>query len=84
MIVFNTMRPYSRHGQRIAADFHTDDTIVFVDVDRGIAGVIDPLGFNDDLTQHNVMHDYDHCTYTPAGPEHADLIKRLSAAARHS
>jgi hypothetical protein len=40
VVVWNTGRHYSREGQRIAAQVLEDGRIVFVDIDRGIDGII--------------------------------------------
>lgn len=39
IIVFQTQRMYSEHGQRIAAVELTDRRVMFYDVDRGISGI---------------------------------------------
>lgn len=39
-LAFNTGRQYSDNGQRIAAALLNDDSIVFVDIDRGLEYVI--------------------------------------------
>ena len=86
MITFNTGRPYSQHGQRIAADFfndrHGEVFIVFSDVDRHIDGVIATAGTDCQLTQALVMREYDQTRYVLDGPEHAKVIAKLRAAAR--
>lgn len=41
-IQFNTGRQYTRHGQRIIAELCDDCTILFHDLDRMIAGEIEP------------------------------------------
>lgn len=86
MITFNTGRPYSQHGQRIAADFfndrHGEVFIVFCDIDRHIDGVIATSGTDCQLTHALVMREYDQTRYVLDGPEHAKLIEKLRAAAR--
>ena len=41
-IKFNTGREYTAQGQRIVARLLDDGSIVFLDIDRGIDGVIAP------------------------------------------
>ena len=88
VIAFNTGINYTRYGQRIAATRLPNGHIVFVDVDRGIDGIIkhDDL----DLTHDVVLLAYRSNNYgriMPNNPEGIDwdaycaLIKRLSAAA---
>lgn len=40
--VWNTGNLYSEHGQRIGAVLYEDGDILFVDIDRGIEGVLPP------------------------------------------
>lgn len=62
-IVFQTHRFYTEHGQRVAAR-QTGNSVIFVDIDRGIHGFIDPIDWRyAKLTPENVMDHYDHTRY---------------------
>lgn len=63
-IVWNTRRPYTKHGQRIAASLTADGArIRFVDLDRNITGEIDTCDGALMLTPKNVLQAYDECAY---------------------
>lgn len=56
-LVFNTGRQYSANGQRIAAALLSDDSIIFVDIDRGLEYAIPAGGAR--FTQSSIMGAYD-------------------------
>lgn len=56
--VWNTGRPYTKYGQRIAACLH-EGVIVFVDVDRGLHGIIEVRKDAKYDLKTLVMHKYD-------------------------
>ena len=82
ILIFNTGRLYSEHGQRIAArQFH--DGVLFVDIDRGLDGHI-VMGR---LTQERIMLGYDNNHHRPyiQGVSHAEYwaaCRELEAAAQ--
>lgn len=60
ILVFNTGRTYTEHGQRIAATKWRDSDVLFHDVDRGIHGVIR----NCPLEPMAILEKYDAADYT--------------------
>lgn len=74
VLAFNTMRPYSPHGQRIAASRLSDGRLVFVDADRGVYGVTKAPC---QLLPHLVMAEYDSGRYIPAAWGHGELTDDL-------
>jgi hypothetical protein len=64
MIVFNTNRQYSNHGQRIAAEVLPDRRFMFADVDRNIDGITSEAYpytvVNAVVLQSWLMREYDH------------------------
>ena len=68
IVAWNTKRPYSVNGQRIAAGILEED-VYFADVDRSIFGKLEkklPEGyaFDDELVTVFVMGEYDKGCYT--------------------
>ena len=51
ILAFNTGRPYTDKGQRIAAKITDTGGLLFVDIDRGIHGYIRP----DLMTKHGLL-----------------------------
>jgi hypothetical protein len=62
--VFQTGRHYSEKGQRIAYVMDDNGTkLYFVDVDRGIDGVIPVTMYHKSISTEFVMMNYDHGNY---------------------
>jgi hypothetical protein len=85
---FNTGRTYTAKGQRIAyAEISRDDdphlplaTVVFVDVDRHIDGLINvPAYPNEPVSNRALLHAYDHGGYVYSADR--ALLAQLKAAA---
>lgn len=58
---FNTGRPYTEEGQRIAfTRLNKSSTVAFADVDRGIFGTITVKGF---LNETTILRNYDNGSY---------------------
>ena len=76
-IKFNTGREYTEHGQRIAA-VAVEGGIVFLDMDRGIDGLI-PLANTVRDLRAQAQHGYDYGNYVSAW-EHSDTLKQLADA----
>lgn len=68
-IKFNTGREYTEHGQRIVARLLDDGDIVFLDIDRGIDGVIRANGISKEdieelyFNRVTIMDCYDNGNY---------------------
>jgi len=68
-IKFKTGREYTEHGQRIVARLLDNGNIVFLDIDRGIDGVINANGFSKEdvkelfFNRSAVMNAYDNGNY---------------------
>ena len=75
--VWNTGAQYTEHGQRIAATV-VEGGIVFLDMDRGIDGLI-PLANTVRDLRAQAQHGYDYGNYVSAW-EHSDTLKQLAAA----
>jgi hypothetical protein len=75
--VWNTGAHYSENGQRIAATI-VDGGIVFLDIDRGIDGLI-PLANTARDLRMQAQHGYDYGNYVSAW-EHGDVLKQLADA----
>ena len=78
---WNTGRHYSEHGQRIAAA-EVEGGIVFLDLDRGIDGLIPLANIARDL-RTQAQHAYDYGNYDSAW-QHAETLKKLAEAAAHA
>lgn len=87
MIKFNTGRMYTDKGQRIAAqvlecdghEFAPLSKVLFVDVDRGIAAIVNVLG---DVNERSIMRAYDDSNLNYASnTKFGSLIKDLESAA---
>lgn len=65
-ISWNTGRWYTDAGQRMAAARMPSGPVMFVDVDRGIDGIIPAVG-KVSVTQEWVMSQYDHNNYSGVG-----------------
>ena len=74
--VWNTGAHYSENGQRIAATI-VEGGIVFLDIDRGIDGLIPLANIVRDL-RAQAQHGYDYGNYVSAW-EHSDTLKQLAA-----
>ena len=88
ILKFNTGREYAKNGQRIAASLLDNGTIVFVDIDRRIDGVISPGALTRDdvlafgyFTQRGVMESYDKNEYGNDLIDRALLAQLRDAAA---
>lgn len=79
VLSFNTRRGYSAAGQRIAATTYPNERVLFVDIDRGIAGV--SIG-KCDMTPMAVMDMYDHGEYVCFPYESRDVREALEFMAR--
>ena len=71
IVAWNTNKPYSVNGQRIAVGITEEDKVYFADADRNIFGVLKkklPPGyaFDDDLITEYVLHKYGAGHYTDA------------------
>jgi hypothetical protein len=75
--VWNTGAHYSENGQRIAATI-VDGGIVFLDIDRGIDGLI-PLANTARDLRAQAQHGYDYGNYVSAW-QHSDVLKQLANA----
>jgi hypothetical protein len=75
--VWNTGAHYSENGQRIAATV-VEGGIVFLDMDRGIDGLI-PLANTVRDLRAQAQHGYDYGNYVSAW-EHSDVLKQLADA----
>lgn len=73
---WNTNRHYTEHGQRIATAAMPDGSVLFVDIDRGIDGVIPPEA-NASGYMESTMYLYDRGHYRMAPYELAPLIRQL-------
>jgi hypothetical protein len=74
---WNTGAHYTEHGQRIAATI-VNGGIVFLDIDRGIDGLI-PLANTVRDLRAQAQHGYDYGNYVSAW-EHNDVLKQLADA----
>jgi hypothetical protein len=75
--IWNTGAHYTEHGQRIAATI-VNGGIVFLDIDRGIDGLI-PLANTVRDLRAQAQHGYDYGNYVSAW-EHNDVLKQLATA----
>lgn len=84
IISWNTNRFYGKAGQRMAAmcvrsDKFPYSMIAFVDIDRGIDGLI--IGNSQNLNRDAVMSAYDHCQYVSGLYHYPEADKALREAA---
>lgn len=73
---WNTNRHYTEHGQRMASAVLEGGSVLFVDIDRNIDGVI-PSAWEATGLMTSTMYHYDHGHYHMAPYEWAPLIKQL-------
>jgi hypothetical protein len=88
-IKFKTGREYTEHGQRIVARLLENGNIVFLDIDRGIDGVISANGFSREdvkelfFNRSGVMDAYDNGNYNMSDSlSRRELITELTTIAQ--
>ncbi len=69
---WNTGRLYSKNGQRMVIARVTDDSILFVDIDRMIEGVV----IDCSLEEQQIMDRYDMNAYHPVGNQDEYCVQR--------
>jgi hypothetical protein len=92
-IKFKTGREYTEHGQRISACLLDDGDIVFLDIDRGIDGVIRANGISKEdieclyFNRTTIMDCYDNGNYAGANlffasSDRQELMAELATIAK--